>query len=88
MIEDIWNGNYQPNIYEPDSVEQSLVEQLDAVTERVYAKHPDDSDIQSLIEVSSKLMVQHSGRAFNEGIKFGFYFANEINGRKNNEEKH
>ena len=85
LIDDIWYGNCRPNLYEPDTVEQHLVEQLATISETVRTKYPDDTDIQGLIDVCSKLMVHQSGRAFNEGVKFGFYFANEINGRNRNE---
>ena len=83
VIEDLWFGNLRPNLYEPDEIESRLVEQLAAITETVRTKYPNDTDIQSLIDVSSKLMVQQSGRAFNEGVTFGFHFANEINGKNN-----
>lgn len=84
LISDIWYGNCRPNLYEPDEIESRLVEHLATISETVRNKFPDDSDIQDLIDVSSKLMVHQSGRAFNEGVQFGFSFANEI--MKNNKE--
>jgi hypothetical protein len=78
IIEEIWNGNFRPNLYAPDEAEKCLTERLDVVMKRLKEKCPDDSDINELIEISSRLMIQTSGRAFNEGIKFGFSFATEI----------
>lgn len=78
LIEELWFGNVRPNLYEPDEAEKRLLEQLEELTNRIHEKYPDEPDIDELIDVSSKLMVQQSGRAFNEGVRFGFDFANAI----------
>lgn len=78
ILEDIWFGNIQPNLYEPDDLEKQLLQQLDTCIKQIKEKYPNEPDIDELIDVSSRLMVQQSGRAFNEGVRFGFDFANEI----------
>lgn len=78
ILEELWNGNVQPNLYEPDEAEKRLLEQLDSLIKQINEKYPNEPCFVELIDVGSKLMVQQSGRAFNEGVRFGFDFANEI----------